>query len=50
MVTFFSVIGSIIAIIVGVAALYFTYCQIEMSRKHNRLSVKPNLQFAFKTF
>lgn len=47
MVTFFSVVGSIIAIIVGVAALYFTYYQIEMSRKHSRLSVKPHLNINY---
>ncbi len=46
---FFSVVGSIVALIVGIAALYFAYYQIEMSREHNRLSVKPNLQIDFKT-
>lgn len=35
----------IMATIISVAALYFTYYQIEMSREHYRLSVKPHITF-----
>lgn len=37
----------IMATIISLAALYFVYYQIEMSREHNRLSVRPKLNYDF---